>query len=242
MDAERDLPGNVARALESFVEAAKSAFGSHLDAAVLYGSAAEGRLRSTSDVNVILVLKAFDGAKAALLREAMRVAHATVKLDAMFLLAGEVEAAAEAFPEKFADVKRRRRMLFGMDPFGDIDIPRQAEIARLRQVLLNLVLRMREAYVLRGLREEQLALVVADAAGPLRSVAAAMAELAGDPAPSPKEALERAARAVPGAPAALDAMSQARERRFLPRGEAGPALLKIIELTDALRERAAALT
>src|SRR5205814_1302423 len=99
-----DLPGNVSRALEAFVEAAKSAFGPDLGAVVLYGSAAEGRLRSTSDVNVICALERFDGAKAAALREAMRLAHAAVRLEAMFLLKSEIPAAAEAFADKFADI------------------------------------------------------------------------------------------------------------------------------------------
>jgi predicted nucleotidyltransferase len=236
-----DLPAHVAQALDGFVAAAKESFGPDLEAVVLFGSAAEGRLRATSDVNVIAVLSAFDGAKAAALREALRVAHATVRLEAMFLLRAELPAAAEAFANKFADVLRRRRVLYGQDPFAGLSIPRAAEIARVVQVLLNLALRLRQAYVLRGLREEQLALVVADAAGPLRTCAAALAELTSDPAPSPKEALERAVRGVPSAAAALDAMSQARERRILPQGEAGPALLKLIELATLLRERAAAL-
>jgi hypothetical protein len=72
----------------------------------------------------------------------------------MFLLATEVPAAMEAFAAKFADVLRRRRVLFGDDPFAGRTIPRAAEIARLRQVLLNLILRLRAAYVSDGDREE----------------------------------------------------------------------------------------
>src|SRR2546422_35963 len=131
-----DLPGNVVHALEGFVDAARASFGADLHSIVLYGSGAEGRLRSTSDVNGIVVLAAFDGQKAAALREAMRVAHAAVKLDAMFLLRAEIAAAAEAFADKFADIRRRRQVLHGDDPFLQLSVPRAAEMARLRQVLL----------------------------------------------------------------------------------------------------------
>ena len=72
----------------------------------------------------------------------------------------------EAFTVKFADIVGRHRVLYGNDPFSDRDLPRAALIRRLDQVLLNLQLRLRERYVLMGEREELLARVIADAAGP----------------------------------------------------------------------------
>ncbi|MDQ6893008.1 MAG: hypothetical protein M3167_10055 [Acidobacteriota bacterium] len=51
-------------ALDLFVESARNAFGPELDAVVLDGSGAEGRLRSTSDLNVLVVLSAFDPVRA----------------------------------------------------------------------------------------------------------------------------------------------------------------------------------
>ena len=53
------LPVPVDRLLRDFTETACHALGSDLHSIVLYGSAAEGRLRPTSDVNVILVLSKF---------------------------------------------------------------------------------------------------------------------------------------------------------------------------------------
>src|SRR5437762_3872178 len=178
-DGLRDLPADVARGIEDFVAAARTAFGDALVAAVLYGSAAEGALRATSDVNVILVLAAFDGAAAERLREATRLARASINLRAMYLLREEIGDAGEAFAQKFADVRRRRRVLWGEDPFGVLAVSRQALRARIDQVLLNLVLRLRAAYVERGLREEQIGQVVAEAAAPLRTAAAGMLELEG---------------------------------------------------------------
>ena len=239
----RDLPPDVARVLDDFVTRAREAFGPDLDAIVLYGSAAEGALRATSDVNVIIVLAAFDRARADRLRDALVVAHAAVRLSAMFLLREEVAAASQAFAQTFADVLRRRRVLHGADPFAGLAIPRAALVARLAQVLLNLTLRLRATYVERGLHEEQLAAVIAEATAPLRTCAAGVLELEGTAAASPKEALRILSEQLPGdgwAPV-LGRLSEARERRLLPAGVAGDTLLRLIELTRLMRARVAAL-
>src|SRR2546428_157835 len=146
--ALRDLPDVVARVLDAFVAAAREAFGDDLVSVVLFGSAAEGALRATSDVNLIVILRAFDRARADAVRDAARVAHAAAGLRAMFLLREEVEQAAAAFAQKFADVRRRHRVLWGEDPFARLAVPRAALVARTNQVLLNLVLRLRAQYVI----------------------------------------------------------------------------------------------
>src|SRR6185436_12825509 len=107
-----DLPPAVARVLEGVVEAARQGLGDDLRAVVLFGSAAEGKLRATSDVNVIFVLARFEAARIDGLRDAFRSAHAAAQLEPMFLLQEEVAAAVEAFAVKFADVLRRRRVIF----------------------------------------------------------------------------------------------------------------------------------
>ncbi len=191
MSNMNDLPAVVEKSLNSFIEAAKSAFGDDLMSVVIYGSAAEGRMRATSDVNILLVLKRFDTAEADALREPLRMASAAVEMHAMFLLESEVSLAMEAFAVKFADIVARHRVLYGSDPFANVDPPRDALVRRLKQVLLNLQLRLRERYILLSLREEQLALVIADAAGPLRASAASLLHLEGKATMPPKEALEK---------------------------------------------------
>src|SRR4029453_11684762 len=91
-------PADVAQALEAFVGATRTAFGDHLESIVLYGSAAEGALRATSDVNVIVVLRAFDGERAARVREAARLVPAAVRLLAMVMLHPEVRGAPPPRP------------------------------------------------------------------------------------------------------------------------------------------------
>jgi len=235
------LPTNVSTTLSTFIAAAQKAFGDHLVSVVLYGSGAEGKLRSTSDVNLILVLKAFERGLADQIREPLRLAEAAIKLRVMFLLQDEIQPASQAFAVKFADIARRRLVLCGEDPFASLAVSRDDAIFRLKQTLLNLTLRLREAYVSRSLREEQLGTVIADAAGPMRSCASTLLDLEGRPASSPKEALEQIASSSPAAAHDVKLISEARQRHTLPPGAAAPALFHLIELAHTMWTRAAQL-
>lgn len=238
-----DQPPQVDRMLADFVAAAREALGDELVSVVLYGSAAEGRLRPTSDVNVLVVLKHFELDKIDALREPARLAQALVRLEVMWVLESELDAALTAFAVKFGDIMHRSRVLFGADPFAGRSVPRAASVHRLRQVLLNLSLRLRDAYVERSLREEQLAHVLADFSGPLRTLTAALLELEGTPADSPKAALSSLSQAL-GESRFLEldrAVSEARESGRLHPGVARPVFQTLFELLAILRARAEAL-
>ena len=228
--------------LDDFVRAAQTALGDDLLSMVLFGSAAEDRLRPTSDVNVLLLLKRFDQARIDQLREPLRLAHAAIRLSPMFVLREELEPATRAFAVKFREIQRRHVLLHGSDPFATLEVSRTASVLRLRQELLNLTLRLRQAYMLRSLREEQLVFAIANAAGPLRAAAATLIDLNGESPLAPKEALEKLAREIrPADDELLASMSQAREKRQLPPGSAGTILLGLAELAGELHRRAEAL-
>jgi predicted nucleotidyltransferase len=180
----QDLPENIRKVLTDFGNAAIEACAKNLISIVLFGSAAEGRLRPSSDVNLILVLKDFEVSQINQLREMLRVAHAAIRLNVMFILDSEISAASDAFAVKFTDNQHRHRILIGTNPFDKLEVSRTATIQRLNQVIINLLLRLRERYSLVSLREEQLVHIIADVAGPIRSSAATILSLEG------KEALE----------------------------------------------------
>ncbi|PHV38070.1 hypothetical protein CSQ95_15570 [Janthinobacterium sp. BJB304] len=234
------LPEEIQRHLDMFVAAAQTAFGADLAAAVLFGSAADGQLRATSDVNLLLLLKRFTPQAADALRAPLRLAHAAIDLQVMFLLESELTQAADAFAVKFADIIARHRVLLGNDPFASLHTSRDAVLRRLRQVLLNQQVRMRERYMLLSLNEEQLAGAIADAAGPLRSAAASLAQLEGKSALSGKQALEAFVDQLgePALHAALQTMSVARETARLAPGQALPAFTSLMTITERLREHA----
>ena len=234
-----NLPIEVEQSLADFVNATKDAFKTDLISVVLFGSAAEGRLRATSDVNLLLLLRRFEQAAADALREPMRLAHAAVQLNAMFVLEAELPAAVDAFAVKFSDIIARHRILHGTDPFTGLHSSRDALIRRLKQILLNLQLRLRERYVLISLREEQLVQVIADSAPPLRSAAASLLQLEDHGEATPKAALERVVQDLRDADleAALQQMSVARESGQLEPGTVAPTMINLIRLTQHLRER-----
>ena len=247
MEAEliSNLPPNVNRVLTEFVASARKAFDNHLRSVVLFGSGAEGKLRPTSDVNVLAVLSAFEQQRADQMRESLRLAQAAIQLRAMFLLESEIQPAMSAFAVKFGDIIRRRRVLYGEDPFAGLSISRADSIIRLKQTLLNLTLRLREAYIARGLREEQLIATIADLAGPLRASAATLLDLEEHPAASHKDALNQVAASLPQSATRLDEIariSEAREKRTLAPGSAGPILFHLIDLARSMRARADALS
>lgn len=187
------VPANVATVLSRFVSAVQDAYSSDLVSIVLYGSAAEGRLTSTSDVNLLVVLRAFSRDKTDRIRDTFQTAQAAINLQAMFLLEDEVSSASELFAQKFADILRRHKIIFGIDPLSNITIDRADKIFRLRQVLLNLALRLRASYVARSQRAEQVARTLAETAGPLRAAATTLLELEGSPLADANVALETAA-------------------------------------------------
>jgi predicted nucleotidyltransferase len=246
------LPESVARPLNEFTRAVSIAFGPDLQSIVLFGSAAEGATPAGSDVNVIVLLNNFKGYRADQAREALRRAQTAIPLRAMFLLVGEVDAAASAFANKFADVARNHVVLYGSDPFSDLQLPHASKVIRLKQVLMNSVVQLREAYVERSHDEAELAIVIADASGTLRSAAATLLILEGiNPSELPrtssikassKSALQRVARELGedsnyfSAP--LQGLATAREERQLPPGVAVPTLLGLIELVSRMRARA----
>ncbi|HEV8147905.1 MAG TPA: nucleotidyltransferase domain-containing protein [Bryobacteraceae bacterium] len=239
----RDMPESVALALTGFVETVQQVFGDDLKSVVLYGSAAEGRMRATSDVNLLLVFSKFDAEKAATIRAPYAAARAAIRLGAMFLLESEVRPAMDSFGQKFSDILRRHRVLHGSDPFVGAHIPREAVILRVKQVLLNLTLRLRMSYVQRGATPERISALIADSASPLRSCAATLDELEGKPAVPPKEALANFVAAL-GEPAwtqVLARISETREDHLLDAATADQTLLCLIDLAARLRARVDAL-
>jgi len=236
------LPAPVEAVLSSFLVTACDALAADLVSVVLFGSAVDRRLGPTSDVNLLLVLRAFSPEKMAALRDALLAAEAAIKLRVMFLLEQELSLAAEFFAQKFADILRRHRTILGEDVLATLAIPRHAEIFRLRQILLNLILRLREAYVARGHRGEQVARILADALGPLRAACATLIELEGAPI-SDSDAAFRSVAASFGADsgdAAARVLAAHEGNTLAPQTE--QVLFETLTLAIKVADRAARLT
>jgi hypothetical protein len=185
-----DLPTAVRETLDECLDALRRILGGRLDCVLLFGSAAEGRLRPTSDLNLLVMAQRFGETDLDALRQPLQSGRAAAGLTVMFLESAEFAAACEAFAMKFADIKVRHRILHGANPFDGIAISRTAEIRRLRQVLLNLALRLRERFALEGNRPERMAASLADMTGPVRVAAATLLGLRDGVDRAPAAALE----------------------------------------------------
>ena len=184
---KQDLPVDIAATLEEFRARSAESFGDSLKCLLLFGSAAEGRLRATSDVNLVMVFSHLDLDKVREWRSQVELLVAAINLQPLILLEDEIAAAAEAFSVKYFDILHRRRVLHGTDPFAHLEISDEALRRRVSQVLLNLALRLRHTLLLGNDAGRTRALV--DAIGPLRASAVALQEVSQEPLSEPKEAL-----------------------------------------------------
>jgi hypothetical protein len=196
-----------------------------------------GRLRPTSDVNVVVVLARYDPARAAAIGDAYRLAQAAIRLSAMFIVESEIGAASEAFAVKFTDIAARHVVLYGRDVFAGLTTSRAAT----RQVTLNLLLRLREAYVADAPFPERLAYAAAEAVGPLRAAAATLLSLRDGETVPPRDALRLLADNA-GQRSVLDIISEARETGTVPAAGGDVALLAAIGLAETMRDATARLT
>ena len=176
------------------------------------------------------------------MRDAYLTAEAAIKLRAMFVLEDELSTAAEFFAQKFADILRRHKTVYGKDVLTSLKVARPAEIFRLRQILLNLVLRLREVCVARGHRPEQVQRILADTFGPLRAACATLLELEGTPNADSSAALAAVAGSFGAQSSDVVAlMAAAHEGKFLG-AEAPDALFQVLALVVHVSQRAARLT
>ncbi|HLY58593.1 MAG TPA: hypothetical protein VKS60_23730, partial [Stellaceae bacterium] len=168
---------------------------------------------------------------------AYRLAHAAINLSALFILKSEIATASEAFAVKFFDIAARHRVLFGPDVFAGIIVEREAAKRRLRQVVINLTLRLRERLALAGPYADRLTLAAADAVGPLRASAALLLSLESGATLAPREALAVVAKDC-GKEPALAALVQARSGGDVPEGGAVAAVMDAIEIAGLIGLRA----
>ncbi len=235
LKTSNDKTKRVANLLPQVTEKLKECHGENLVSLILFGSAAEDRLRDTSDVNLLIILKKFQETEVDNSREVLRVAKAAIDLSVMYLLESELILASEAFAVKFQDIRRRHVVLHGSHLLEKIQVSQDVIIHRLKQVLLNMTLRMRERYVLVGQREDQLQNIIAEFAGPLRSAAAEIIFLKEKKPIDPKSALLLLVQSFKSSPSldyeqTLKNISICRERGTLPPGESSKTILSMITL------------
>lgn len=175
--------------LNSFVSFLKETLPDELVSVVVFGSAAENRIRQNSDINLLVVLKSYQIEKLDKIKSEYRSQHNLIHLSCLYIEKSELASACKLFPLKFLDISKRHQVLHGENIIPLLKIDTQHLRFQLQQTLMNLTLRLRERYALVSLREEQLVHIMNEFSGPLRSCAFSLMTLLNTPAANPKEAL-----------------------------------------------------
>lgn len=231
------LPSEIDSSLKELIGTVKECFGSNLINITLFGSGAEAALRQSSDINLLIVLAAFDATQALKVRSTVEKLSSVRKTSIMFLLKSEVHEAAQLFAVKFGDIARRHTTLYGEDISGLFEISRESKRILLKQTLMNYILRTRSVYATAETRG-RLQLALSHSAGPLRAAAGTLLELEGQPADSPRAALRiLAAQLGDSFVEAVNAMSRARDGEILDESATEKALERLIKLAEQLRAR-----
>ena len=137
--------------LDELVTQLRAAYGNHLRAAVLYGSAAAGEhVPDRSDYNVLLLLDSLDATS---LRAATSVARAwrdAGNPPPMTMTVDEWARSADVFPMEYADILDRNRVLHGTAPFEGISISHEHLRLQLEQQVMGKLLQLRQGVLLAG--------------------------------------------------------------------------------------------
>ena len=100
------LPINVRTRVEELIASLSKTLGGSLDAVVAYGSAVRGGYdANTSDVDVVLLLKADSPELLESIGPALRLARAAARVETIILTSDEVKRAADVFPLLYADIR-----------------------------------------------------------------------------------------------------------------------------------------
>ena len=119
----------------------------------LYGSAARDDYRPRkSDINLLIVLERIDVPILKSVRNPVSRARRH-KVSPFFITEKDLRSSADVFPVKFLTIQEARKVLFGPDILGEIDIAREHIRLRCEQEIKNVLLRLRRYYIMRGGRK-----------------------------------------------------------------------------------------
>src|SRR5689334_907953 len=109
--------------LDELVSQLRSAYGTALQAVVLYGSAAAGEhIPKKSDYNVLVIVDALDANRLAAASAVSRAWAEAGNPAPLTLTTSEWRSSSDIFPMEYADILERHKVLYGNPPFGGISV------------------------------------------------------------------------------------------------------------------------
>jgi hypothetical protein len=137
--------------LDDLVTQLRAAYGSHLSAVVLYGSAASGEhIAKKSDFNVLVLLDQVDPATLAASSAVAKAWHEAGNPPPMTMTMAEWRRSSDVFPMEYADILERHRVLYGAPPFEGMEVSQEHLRLQLEQEVLGKLLHLRQGALLAG--------------------------------------------------------------------------------------------
>lgn len=134
--------------LSSFVDRLQAAAGDDLVAVVLYGSAARGDFHErASDFNILIELRDLELKTLAKIGEPVNWWLRKHEPMPRIFSPGMIVESADVFPIEFLDISRHHVMLYGNDPFGELEIHTDHLRIQCERELRQKLMRLREAYL-----------------------------------------------------------------------------------------------
>jgi predicted nucleotidyltransferase len=202
----------------NFAVGLRAVYGEALKSVVLYGSAARGEYREgRSDLNVLVLLEHVD---AGVLRQGSAHAREWVELGnppPMLFGQDEWRQSADAFPIEFADIKDAHTVLYGDDPFLDVEIDVEHLRLQCEHELKAKQVQLRERYMLLASEPEQLVELLVGSVPTFLVLFRTVLRLAGADVPrDPEHVLRAVARLAAFEAQPIVAVQQARSRGTTP--------------------------
>jgi predicted nucleotidyltransferase len=201
--------------LNELVEKLKGAAGANLKSVVLYGSAVSGEFHPKhSDLNVLCVVEKSDAGELARLNPvSVRWVRKGHPPPLVFTLEA-LQRSADVFAIELLDIKASRRVLFGEDVLGALEVPMSLHRVEVERELRVNLLRLRQAYLAAPAKPKRvLQLMTASVSTFLALFRHALIAL-GEQAPQQKrDALDRLATLLGFNAAAFHAILDVREGR-----------------------------
>jgi len=137
--------------LDELVSQLRAAYGSALNAVVLYGSAEAGEhIAKKSDYNVLVVVDALDASKLAAASAVSRAWAEAGNPAPLTLTTSEWRGSADIFPMEYADILERHRVLFGTPPFDGIHVDLKDLRLQLEQEAMGKLIKLRQGVLASG--------------------------------------------------------------------------------------------
>lgn len=205
-------------ALNQLVQRLTSTAGTNLLSVILHGSAAGGDFHPAfSDLNILCLMRELSPAAMRALAPALSWWSEQKYPAPLFFTRSELQAAADVFPIEMLDIKDQRKVLYGEDPFQQLQVSMELHRIELEHELRTKLLLLRQHYMsVAGHPARVRHLLLNSVTNFLALFRHALIAL-GEPAPQSKlEAARRLAARAGFDPTPLERLLEVRERKLKP--------------------------